>query len=508
MSSLDDLLRTTLQDTPANDVDSHELADQLTALRAARQKAPSNRWRRRVLSAAPLAAAVAVVALIIGVVGRDTTDSSKVVADGTGEPGHPDDGTAQPSGAFAALGAGWHELPNTPVPNDFGFQAVWTGTEIIAMWAGGAASYAPGDGSWLPFDVPREMSDGLPSIGWAGDRLVAVAESASGSPANTASWDPKARSWTALGQAPTAAPITAAGIDGSASLGILAPQGNDLLVWTGKRLIDFTRGAVLKPADGTWSELPMPADLGAYPDLFPSAQGVSPNSVTAWDGKELTLRSLSQTPGLAWDDTGTSYRELPPPPAAVTTAMLGDQPDGNVGASSGAGTGNSVVYVSGTTPATVAYDSSTDAWGLLPNRPMEDQPCAQQVLSLDGAPVVQCDATNWVLLTPEGWQAVSPPPNQDSNSDPNGGMMEDRRRWLDAGGSLLRLAPSSSDGTNEPTNGAWVWVPDERTAKVDDGVPITDSDMSELAPGTSCVGQATIPADAGKPQQPLDCEGG
>src|SRR5690606_21351901 len=108
---------------------------------------------------------------------------------------------------------------------------------------------------------------------------------------------------------------------------------------------------------------PMPEDVVAYTHLI--------TATPAWTGAEVVLSAWSTEPGLAWDDAGTTMREVPGLPAEVAG------PRGVTGASDAVVLDGQLILLSGNGdlddagPArAAALDLESSTWTRLPDLPI------------------------------------------------------------------------------------------------------------------------------------------
>lgn len=151
----------------------------------------------------------------------------------------------------------WRALPKAPISGHLA-SAVWTGSEMI-VWGGGA-----------------DVGNGRP--GAAG-----------------AAYDPSARTWRLLPQAP-------AGVEGGAAL---AWTGTELVVWASNSPDGPAGAAVYDPAADSWRGLPA------------GPLGWREGYTSAWTGKELLVvggnlgDTLAKPVAAALDPTAGAWRLLP-----------------------------------------------------------------------------------------------------------------------------------------------------------------------------------------------------
>ena len=164
--------------------------------------------------------------------------------------------------------------------------------------------------------LPPLFGEGL-GLTATDDQLVAVVDQSGpvGRAGGTrwATWAPGDSDWTVRGEVPVAAQLEA--------LDVQAPIVNaeNSLVWTGERVLDVGRGAVLDPDGGAAEPLPLPDDLLGYAHLSAATP--------VWTGDQVNLASWAPSPGLVWDATGKRMPDIPAPPSCRSDVR--DQRDSN-----------------------------------------------------------------------------------------------------------------------------------------------------------------------------------
>lgn len=425
MNRLDDLIRSGLTQAAAtiSEPSADRLAGQLTARR--------NRSRRRTqVARAVLATAAAFVALAatFGVLtrlddGSDRVDTVLPPADGRG---------------FAAYAPGWHEFDMGVASMAMFPSLAWTGRELVVadVISGTTRSrvmaYSPTTRTWR--DLGVVPVDGGVTVAWAGDHLVVIGDSFPAAPA--AIWDDEDERWEVMDPPPISKPM-------ASTLGGLRPVNSDIaLVWTGQRLLDLTHGAALDPRSRRWTTMAMPEAVADQRHLF----GFTP----VWDGREVVLASWATEPGLAWNSTGSAYREIPGLPADIADpglvlSSVATRHDGRV------------LLVSGTDHGSVAsFDGRTSTWQREPSMTgmRSEEGCPSLAATVAGRAVVMpCTNDTPVVLGDAGWEPIGPHPFPTPCC---GGV------WIDAGSALV--AVWSTGGSNgktweEPKIRAAVWVP-------------------------------------------------
>ncbi len=332
---------------------------------------------------------------------------------------------------FAGLAPGWHDFDTGPVPADVFSALVWTGEElIVGTTTGQVFAHEPTGATWralapMPWAVHA-------SLGRMGDRMVAVEELP---PYRSALWDPDTDTWSELGPVPSAPELSVAGGEGPD-----AADGGHALVWTGERLFDISRMAVLDPEQGTWSALPLPVDVIPYTGLL--------GSTPVWDGHEVVLVSLTG-PGLAWDAIASAYRVVPAPPPELA-GVEHVAPDGVA-----VGLDGRVVIVTHTDAGVVeAFDARTDTWSAMPSVPgmAMGEGCPKLAAAVGGHLVVEaCDGSLPVHLDGGEWRPTGPVATETCCMT----------QWLAMGDVLLSWS-SDTDTHNNPDAPylrARIWVP-------------------------------------------------
>jgi len=290
MSLLDDRLRAGLTSLVDDVMPSRTPEEVLADLRArpalvVDTPAPARPQRRRAL--------VAVAAFVVVVLGVAVL---VLFRDGADQPTHVDvppttgpTGTGDPRG----LGAGWHDLPSSPL-GKFSGALVWTGEQVIS-WRGegfGSGGFGTGDG-WTTASAAFDMASGewsvLPAdpLGdavvtegdgvWTGDQAIFWSK------ADLVIWSPSAGTWRTGTKPPR--PIR----DGK---------------WTGSALVFWNDGLSYDPISDAWSSIPLPPEGVDVARL---------SAVSVWTGTEIIV--ATGTEGVAYSpDTGV-WTELPSIPS-------------------------------------------------------------------------------------------------------------------------------------------------------------------------------------------------
>lgn len=328
---------------------------------------------------------------------------------GDGDIDAVDDVPEEPGG-FEAWGPGWHPIDPGPVPAMHGAQLMWSSDRLVV--AGSAPSGSDGSVARVfAFDpATRDWSElPRPPVGAsrfvvAGERLVAVGSDEEWPAEPVREWATLAQGagdWVVHGPVPESPVLAQAGAIG---VGV----GRDRLVWTGERVIDVGLGAVLDPATGTATELPVPSDVIAYTHLLAATP--------VWTGDQVVLTAWSDRPGLAWNALGADRTDVPGP---VTEGW----PRSTSSAAPTVAIGGEVVLASdgtdeGSNPSSTGYiatfDPATGEWTRLPDIPgPSNTTCPYRLTAVGDSPVVQpcSDGTDEALrLVGDTWNSIGAPP--------------------------------------------------------------------------------------------------
>lgn len=324
--------------------------------------------------------------------------------------------SAQPAPVDAApgAGAGWRELPGSPLSPRVMALGLWTGSEALLIGGGdepcppgadcvgdpspllAAAAVNPDTGRWrvlaeppvalrwmqgavaggtayvqgrtigeeetlLAYDVaadrweraPLPGTAGLTLVG-AGELLVAVRGSEEAEPGPDYLYRPGDRTWTELPADPLGA-------------------GSDrMMAWTGRELVLFdhklvpnpgadgpsvTRAAAFDPGRGTWRRLPDSQQLGTGPWLAEGGRLIAPMLGGA-DGGQVGNWGRTYPYGGVLDPAAGTWSALPGAP--------GTAPGGGHGSAFGA---TSAVYADRPGPV---LNAATGQWGAIPPLPQGD----------------------------------------------------------------------------------------------------------------------------------------
>jgi hypothetical protein len=245
------------------------------------------------------------------------------VADGT----EYDTGTAA---AYRPETRTWRRLADPPAVGARGFgAAVWTGTEMIVVFAGrddqgprATIAYDPATDRWRRLADPPELAIS-PQAAWTGQEMI-VWSPEYGFRSNLDRgyrYDPATDSWSTLPDVPAA---------NAPSLGSMAWTGDEIIVY-GQSAVDETRaaGARLRLGDDAWTPLP---DPGLLPIDW--GEGTPGSQSLAWNARGHEL--------VVWPVHGSEYGTAGPPlltfdpdlgtwTQIVLAASLGYEPDLKVG---------------------------------------------------------------------------------------------------------------------------------------------------------------------------------
>lgn len=410
------------------------------------------RRRRKFVLAGATAALVAVAGWALRI---DDSSNEVSTVDGPTPTSTEEDGSA-PIEPWDALDPGWHEINTGPVPAADFPNLAWSGEELfVAVSAQLVFSYDPRADQWTELPrLPDDMASDRPPGLVATDVGVLAVEDSNAS-VGTALLEPGADSWTDLGQLDVADNVAAVGT-GMRARGPCG--GGPALVWTGEAALDLYHGAVWDPDDGTWSPLPGPANLIPYAGL------IYTNPV--WDGSEVVAASWSTSPGLAWNSTGTEYRELPGMPAPLADPEYVEDALATV-------VDGRVLLVSGAENVpTASLDAASGVWE--PGPPVRDgytgEGCPSQAARTAAGPVAQaCQLEQPYVLTPDGWTPLDGAPTSGTT-------------WLEVDGNLLVWGiVTTDDGILEPSAALWVASANE----TDPAEPALDPIASDVCPPQS-----------------------
>lgn len=410
MTALDDAIRQGMAEAaaPVIEPDAAELAAALSARR--RSFGVPIRRRLGVVAACLVVGALVAGAVALSDSGGGESNVRTGPADGEG-PSVSVETTSPPTSiddlaapAWTSLGPGWHPLDTVPVPASSSESLAWTGRELVVLGISGGYAYDPEAESWRSIGKAPGSSNGATAV-WAGDRVVAVwgGGGTFGGTPQSASWDPDLNTWTDLGEVPVAPALAeAVGPTGSGP----TTGGRTALIWTGERVLDVSHGAAFDPATGQWMVMPTPEDLFPFVALL--------YTDVVWTGTEALAVAWTNHPGLAWNATGTSYREVPglpegtfgrlsAIPAAVATTgddevVLVAAPDGS--------------DESARSERAAALDPETGEWRALTPPPDVGGPrvCGFWAVTVDERAIVsRCDGVGSRLDADGTWTAIEMP---------------------------------------------------------------------------------------------------
>lgn len=398
-------------------------------------------------------AALACVTAILAVVAVGTTRDQEAKVT-TGPPEATDDS------GFAAWGPGWHELDTGPVPGSDETSTAWTGSELIVAAGLDTFAYDPTTRQWttlgtLPFDAGSTAT-----LVGASEHVVAVSDATSDDLASTGEaafldLGDSSPAWTKIDGPNVTTQLVAAG-----SLGPRGAGRHGLaLVWTGERVIDLTRGAVLDPGGWTWTPLDLPDSLTSFTHLL--------GSIPVWDGTRVVLVAASTGPGLTWDATGGDLQEISGIPLDQTAELGGftaqaavtSDEDGSVVVVGYLGEGSLMAPV----PAWRLV-TATGAWSPLPSVPSL-QSCFPNAATVGGsvlAPVCYSGLEPGIVHLADEWTPIDALPDVEVAHG----------SWTSASDALVVWSASDTPGPR-----AWVWLP----------TTTGDADTAETTPTTGIV---------------------
>lgn len=417
------------------------------------------RWRTAVIAAASIAV------LGIGVVGlRSALDGENadvtVVADDVSSSTTPPDTPTTVLPFDGALGGGWHDIDTGPVPAVESPTMAWTGTDLF-VGVGPTMVYAldASSGIWTqlpPLPDGMGTADGPPALIATDVGLLAVEDSFQ--LAGSALWDAERGEWLDLGEIEVADNLAAIGT-GMRARGSWG--GGPALVWTGEAVLDLYHGAVWSPTTREWSTLPGPAEVTRFTALL--------NTTPVWDGHEVVAAAWSTAEGLAWDASGTEYREIPGLPAELSDPTGAGRPWSDDALATVV---NGRVYLlSGTEGSLVAsFDSRTDTWIREPSIGVGygGEGCPTHVAATASGPIAQpCFDDQRFALVDGAWQVLQ------------GGPEVAGTTWLEIDGNLFVWGIVTTDGgVLEPRAGLWV-----ASANASPSVePVLDPIASDVCP--------------------------
>jgi N-acetylneuraminic acid mutarotase len=258
--------------------------------------------------------------------------------------------------------SGWQPIKASPLSARIGYQAVWTGTEMI-VWGGATydrttyfadgARYDPTKDAWTSIAAaPTGLAGRYGNAAvWTGSKMVVWGGDGAASYADGAAYDPSTNTWAMLpataidARFPAYAYSTTTNevlIWGSAGEGArndgsifrplktewsafpscpLAARGSTSFAWTGTQFMVFgggnsakffNDGARYNPVTSTWSPIDAPP-LG-YVSRANSSQGSANGGLIVVGGFDATLTSLAD--GIYFDSAGAAQL-VPPIPATV-----------------------------------------------------------------------------------------------------------------------------------------------------------------------------------------------
>jgi hypothetical protein len=384
---------------------------------------------------------------------------------------------------------------------------VWTGTEMVVTGvpsdatpvdfesAGSvppqlleesyqAFAYRPDTGAWrqLP-PVPIRRGNGL-TAAWTGSEVVMVTAfgpSADG-PLRTkvaAAWNPTSDTWRDLGSPASAQPVNQ-----PVEQPVRSPSGGPAVFWTGQRLLDTTHMAAWDPAGNQWTPMSFPPDLQSRFMHLSNARGT-------WDGHELVAVAWSTGPGLAWNATGTEYRELTGLPTAVAEQGPADMVAGSSPVIAATLLDDRILVVPVNGGAAASLDARTGQWRSEPAPALSPlgRTGSPRLRTIGGEAMFQPAGDNLPVVLRNGhWEPIPPEPAAT-------GDCACLHTWVAAGDLLVSWISGGYDNETEryePALAASVWDP-----------------HAQPVPGTSAPESSTaIPTDTLAPtstvRQPAD----
>lgn len=446
-----------------------EPLDEVVELRPAGVRfAPQRRRRWSLLVAASvvlLGAGVMGLRADLGVEDADVT----VVADDDVSPSTAPDTTTDVPPFDGAIGGGWHDVDTGPVPAVESPTMAWTGSDLfvgVAPTMVYALDASTGVWTQLPA-LPGDMdsADRPPALIATDVGVLAVEDSFQ--LAGSALWDAERGEWIDLGEIEVADNLAAIGTGMHAR----GPWGGGpAVVWTGEAVLDLYHGAVWSPTSRAWTALPGPTDVLRFTGLL------STNPV--WDGHEVVAAAWSTAEGLAWNASGTEYREIPGLPAELADPTSSDDALATV-------VDGRVFVLSGTEGSLVAsFDSRTDTWSAAPPIGVGygGEGCPAHVASTTAGPVAQpCGNEDVFALVDGAWEVL------------DGGPAVSGTTWLEVDGNLLVWGVATTgDGILTPRLAIWVAPADAQASAVAGMDPLAQQVCPAEATGMRVVGGTLV----------------
>jgi hypothetical protein len=327
------------------------------------------------------------------------------------EPPSPAD---PPVDLAAGLAPGWTELPSPPKMRDRAATA-WTGSELI-VWGGYVYEVGFGEGPlshegsifdaasrrWEPMAAAPLSARSSAASAWTGEEFLVWGGRSRETccrPSDTelflndgAAYDPSARTWRRLPEAP---------IEARAPLSVWT--GEELIVWGNTdRTLRYRDGAAYKPSTNSWRRIvDGPIDLT--------------DAVAVWSGGEMYVFGAAlhdggfpeteTAIGAAYDPATDSWRRLPP------------SLDSNPNANTAVWADERLIALDYDSDAET-YEPSTGRWRTLDPMPLDDGEDVPSAAYIEG----------WVLA--RFFRGVA-------------GFSTDTERWVDLSDDLAEEAPGT-----------------------------------------------------------------
>jgi N-acetylneuraminic acid mutarotase len=271
--------------------------------------------------------------------------------------------------AYSPSSRSWRRLPSPPKSADgiYGYNAVWTGKEMLVWGQGIGIAFDPARNRWR--QLPASPMDGAALVVWTGRELIGWGGGCCGDAwSNGAAYNPATNSWRTLPDSPLH--------------GAQGPVG----AWTGRELVILVGGT--DPASGK----PWPASLARAAAYNPKTNtwrrialppATRDGATAIWDGRDLLLIGgyLRSSPSplpwklartlYAYDPTTNHWRQLAAMPSArrdFATVWTGKQLLVWAGTTDPGGGGPLTKPES--PPRGFAYSPMADRWSALPNAPL------------------------------------------------------------------------------------------------------------------------------------------
>jgi hypothetical protein len=280
-----------------------------------------------------------------------------------GVTGTDEEGIRTYAGAIYDPAAGtWSPLPDLRNSNPYGYNAVWTGKEMVAFSGLGSYAYDPQTNLW------RRLPNGGGFGGvlaWTGRELIAWGGGCCGEASNAGSaYNPTTNRWSKLARSPLAPSQTPVGAWTGREL-IIVVSGLELDVSSKPYPPSFARAAAYNPRTNTWRRIAPTPELRFWD-----------GATAIWDGREvLFVGGRLGTPkglpgrlarvGLAYNPATNRWRRLAPMETGRTDFAA-------------VWTGKRLLVWGGRTtrnaiqrpPRGFAYNPGTNRWSLLPQAPL------------------------------------------------------------------------------------------------------------------------------------------